>query len=42
MGVGYMLLVKNHTSGGYVIGKVQLYDMISYRGTQNYWTGTIL
>ena len=28
--IGYMLLVKNHTGGGYVVREVQLYDMISY------------
>ena len=31
---GCMSLVKNHTGGGYAIGDVQVYDMISYQGTQ--------
>ena len=29
-----MLLVKNHTRGGHVIGEVQLYDIISYQGAK--------
>ena len=40
MDVGYMLFVKNYNRGGYVIEEVQLYDMISYQGIQNYWAGT--
>ena len=42
MYVGCMSLVKNHTGGGYEIGDVQVYDMISYQGIQNYWAGTTL
>ena len=29
-GYRYMLLVKNHTGGGYVVGVVPLYNIISY------------
>ena len=31
---GYILLMKNHTVGGYVVGEVPLNDVISYQGSQ--------
>ena len=29
-----MLLTNNHTGGGYVVGEVPLYDIITYQGAQ--------